>query len=308
MTESKRGFTLVELLVVIAIIGVLVALLLPAVQAAREAARRAQCVAQLKQVGLAMHNYESVNTRLPIGAYGCCWGTWQVSLLPYLEQQAMFDLYHMEHKFGVPVDDARYSHALNFPVTTKRLKVLTCPSDTNPQRAASNGITYHNYVVNFGNTIYDQTDFAGTTFLGAPFFEETSVNDHRPGVRFAELTDGLTNTLMLSEQIQGQAGDLRGYSWWRGGAIFSGYQGPNSPVPDFPFSVGQCKPENPLNPPCVTVVTASTPPMMAARSRHSGGVHTAMCDGSTRFISNNIAIGVWRALCSSAGGEMIDNF
>jgi hypothetical protein len=67
----------------------------------------------------------------------------------------------MEHKFGQPVDDARYSNAVNFPVTTKKLKVLTCPANFAPQRAANNGITYHNYVVNFGNTIYDQTTFSG---------------------------------------------------------------------------------------------------------------------------------------------------
>src|SRR5947207_4218675 len=108
MSSIKRGFTLVELLVVIAIIGVLVALLLPAVQSAREAARRSQCLSNLKQVSLAMHNYESAYGRLPVGAYGCCWGTWQVSVLPYLEQVNLFSLYHMEHKFGVPVDDARY--------------------------------------------------------------------------------------------------------------------------------------------------------------------------------------------------------
>jgi len=306
MSSNKRGFTLVELLVVVAIIGVLVALLLPAVQSAREAARRSQCLSQLKQVGLAMHNYENTYGRLPVGAYGCCWGTWQVSILPYIEQGAMSDLYHMEHKFGVPVDDARYSHAANFPVTTKRLKTLICPSDTNPQRVANNGITYHNYVVNFGNTIYDQTNFAGVLFQGAPFFEVISVNDQRPGIRFSEITDGLSNTLMLAETIQGQPGDLRGFSWWRGGAVFQGYQGPNSPIPDCLYAGGQCNPNNPLNPPCL-VATASTPTMMASRSRHSGGVQSTMCDGSTRFISNNIALGVWRALCSSQGGDAIDN-
>src|SRR5262245_12360699 len=297
--KKANGFTLVELLVVIAIIGVLVALLLPAVQSAREAARRTQCISQLKQVGIAMHNYENTFQRLPVGAYGCCWGTWQVSILPYIEQKALFDLYVMDRKFGVPVDDARYSHAANWPVTTKTIKTLICPTDTKPQRAANNGVTYANYVVNFGNTIYDQSNFSGVNFLGAPFFEVISVNDGRPGIRFAEVTDGLSNTMMLSEQIQGQPGDLRGFSWWRGGAVFSGYQGPNSPIPDYPFAVGQCKPENPLNPPCVLVATAATPPMMAARSRHSGGVQSVMCDGSTKFISNNISIGVWRALCSS---------
>jgi prepilin-type N-terminal cleavage/methylation domain-containing protein len=305
MSARIRGFTLVELLVVIAIIGALVALLLPAVQSAREAARRSQCLSQLKQVGLAMHNYENTYSRLPVGAYGCCWGTWQVSILPYVEQGTLANLYVMDRKFGVPVDDARYSHAANLPVTTRRLKVLTCPSDTNPQRTANQGITYHNYVVNFGNTIYDQSDFAGVKFLGAPFFEVTGPQTAKPGVRFAEITDGLSNTLMMAETVQGQAGDLRGFSWWRGGAVFQGYQGPNSSIPDCLYAGGQCSPNHHLNPPCI-VATASTPTMMASRSRHAGGVQTAMCDGSTRFISNNVAIGVWRALTSSAGGDQTD--
>ena len=305
MNETKRAFTLVELLVVIAIIGVLVALLLPAVQSAREAARRSQCVSQLKQVGLAMHNYENTFGRLPVGAYGCCWGTWQVSILPYVEQKVLFDLYVMDRKFGIPVDDARYSHAANFPVTTKTIKALICPSDMKTLRAANNGVTYHNYVVNFGNTIYDQVDFAGVTFLGAPFSEVTPQQPNEPGVRFAEVSDGLSNTLMTAETIQGQPGDLRGFSWWRGGAVFQAYQGPNSPIGDCLYTGGQCNPNHPLNPPCV-VATASTPTMMASRSRHPGGVQASTCDGATRFVSNNIAIGLWRALASSAGGDAVE--
>ncbi|MFM7919749.1 MAG: type II secretion system protein, partial [Planctomycetaceae bacterium] len=95
MQRRQRGFTLIELLVVIAIIAILVALLLPAVQQAREAARRTQCKNNLKQIGLGMHNYESTYGMLPpaMGRFGCCWGTWLVNLLPYVEQTAVFQSY-----------------------------------------------------------------------------------------------------------------------------------------------------------------------------------------------------------------------
>src|SRR5262245_10197885 len=91
---KRAGFTLVELLVVIAIIGVLVALLLPAVQAARESARRAQCSNNLKQLGLAVTQYgDTYKGAFPVGSYACCYGTWLVALLPYIEQKSLFDNY-----------------------------------------------------------------------------------------------------------------------------------------------------------------------------------------------------------------------
>ena len=92
--RDRKAFTLIELLVVIAIIAVLIGLLLPAVQAAREAARRAQCVNNLKQVGLAMHNYHDTHGALPPGTRGCCEGTWQAFILPYLEQTALGNAYN----------------------------------------------------------------------------------------------------------------------------------------------------------------------------------------------------------------------
>src|SRR4051794_24149016 len=115
MNTQRRGFTLIELLVVIAIIAVLIALLLPAVQAAREAARRAQCVNNMKQIGIAMHNYHDSVGSLPPGIKGCCYGSWQVYILPWVEQQAMFNAWNnggTNSPSGTPYDTVlRYSGA-----------------------------------------------------------------------------------------------------------------------------------------------------------------------------------------------------
>src|SRR5262245_41029659 len=104
MPSMRRGFTLIELLVVLAILAVLLALLLPAVQSAREAARRAQCVNNLKQLGIAMHNYESTHASLPPGKKDCCWGTWQMFILPYLEQGTLHNSFNFVG--GLNVSDA----------------------------------------------------------------------------------------------------------------------------------------------------------------------------------------------------------
>ena len=132
----RRGFTLIELLVVIAIIAVLIALLLPAVQAAREAARRAQCVNNLKQIGLGVQNYESSNGCFPPGEKGCCWGTWRVFILPFVEQPAMFNAWN-SYGNNVPSGGAldgnfRYAGAANMTVTNTRINVYHVPE--RPQR------------------------------------------------------------------------------------------------------------------------------------------------------------------------------
>src|SRR2546423_14909376 len=134
MFAKRSGFTLVELLVVIAIIGVLVALLLPAVQTAREAARRSKCMNNLKQISLAVHNYENTHRTFPIGAYDCCYGTWLLSLLPYVEQGSLYQQYNrpgaMEGFNGANGQDIRYGTAVNLPVTRTQIPSYTCPSDT----------------------------------------------------------------------------------------------------------------------------------------------------------------------------------
>src|SRR5438094_7934711 len=133
MRNQRSAFTLIELLVVIAIIAVLIALLLPAVQAAREAARRSQCVNNLKQIGLAMHNYESSNSSLPWGQKSCCWGTWIVPILSGIEQQALFNAWNFtgdgKWSGSASMDtNFRYSGVCNVTVSSARMNTLMCPS------------------------------------------------------------------------------------------------------------------------------------------------------------------------------------
>ena len=181
MNHRRRGFTLIELLVVIAIIAVLISLLLPAVQSAREAARRAQCTNNLKQVGLAMHNYESAQGTLPPGVKGCCWGTWLNFILPYIEGSNLFNSYNYVgndryENLKIQTGQFRYGGAVNTTVTYNHVLTYLCPSDGNNLNLPGGGwaITCHNYVVNFGNTITNQPPlFAWNNtklpFLGAPF-------------------------------------------------------------------------------------------------------------------------------------------
>jgi len=324
MCRQKRGFTLVELLVVIAIIGILIALLLPAVQAAREAARRAQCANNLKQTALAMHNYHNTYGSLPAGAYGCCWGTWLVALLPYIEQQALFELHDPTGKWDLPDDSWRYYHSKNIALSRKRIAAYTCPSDI--PNVHSNGITSHNYAVNYGNTGFLASTYsmAGAVpvlhegapdeirFKGAPFTIRGGRDIPAEVSKFAYITDGTSNTLMLAEVVQGHgpAFDLRGYSWWGYASGFESYYPPNTPQPDVLQSAYYCDSERlyPANPPCTWVSAGGLPMIMASRSRHPGGVQAALCDGSTRFFSDNIRLDIWRSLSTSQGEEVIGEF
>ena len=326
MRLRPRGFTLVELLVVIAIIGILVGLLLPAVQAAREAARRMQCQNNLKQLGLSFHNYESATRRFPggVGPFGCCWGTWQVGVLPYMEQSAMFSIY--QNYGGSDATGIRYGGAANRPVTRSRIPTLTCPSDTpNAPIGASAtlaAITNHNYGVNYGNTSFLQGTLPTTPptiFLGAPFRMYTgSTGDDGPinaaqaltwtrvygrPVSLAEITDGTSNTLMAAEQLQGRGNDLRGFSWWGNATGFVTFMPPNSTLPDV-ITGGICVSSLIPRMPCTTASTPARPRMMGARSLHTGGVQVTYCDGHVAFITDSIDFTTWNALGTAAGGEV----
>ena len=347
MKNRRLGFTLIELLVVIAIIAVLIALLLPAVQSAREAARRAQCTNDLKQIGLAMHNYHDQQGSLPPGLKGCCWGTWLVNVLPFIEQQPLYNSWNSfgndrYETLGIQNGSLRYDGPVNITVCSTRVAAYNCPSDPNTtantfdsQTIGSSTFTCtaNNYVVNFGNTIINQSPYylwngVKLPFLGAPFTDMGSPDTDIVGyagpvtsgtVNFAAITDGLSSTMMTSEILIGvsQSGsvfDYRGQTWWGYAAEFTGLNAPNTSSPDVGQFAGYCL--NALgNPPCTgatggvdnTGTYTGLGMVNSPRSKHPGGVNAGMCDGSVRFIKNSVNIYVFQALASSKGGEIVSS-
>ena len=311
--NRRHAFTLVELLVVIAIIGILVALLLPAVQSAREAARRIQCRNNIKQLSLAMHNYHGALNEFPLGAV--TWQNdstagrgngqwyddhgWYTQIFPYIEQQALAD----RTNFKLSISDAA-----NDPVRRVKIAGFGCPSDgmkQNEWQSNTWGRVRGNYVVNWGNTNYGQTDKNGVKFLGAPFSYRRSAN-------FGEIRDGSSNTLMFAECI---TNNVAGAPWGGpisevqisiGGQTFNSFLPPNSKACDdivriCPQGTGE------LNGiPCCNLIGGPGETVLqsfAARSKHNGGVHASRCDGSVSFYSDSIDLNLWRAMSTSQGME-----
>ena len=212
MRRSRRGFTLIELLVVISIIGVLIALLLPAVQSAREAARRTQCGNNLKQLGLAVHNYHTSSNVVPpmvtypggqftqSGGWASCW---TVAILPYIEQTNMASAYN----FSAPAVVVSASMGLeNTTVTYNQISTFLCPSEDIPVRPALTATT--NYVANFGGP----GQIEGYSGVIVPVGDFSTINLSGPAVgrvgpvNFEGIRDGLTNTAMFAEHLHGQPG------------------------------------------------------------------------------------------------------
>ncbi len=304
--KRERGFTLVELLVVIAIIGILIALLLPAVQAAREAAKRSQCTNNLKQIGLAVHNYHDTFNGFPPGSVRfnlpgvSSWQTqhlsWAVRILPYLEQQAIYDQVCWEclQSWNSP------------PGNTLRnidLAAYRCPTDYSDARV-SNSWAPTNYVVCSGAD--RNHGFSNSRNLG--MFRENMSR------RIADIDDGTSHTMMASECMinepwvcRGSCSDQnacqagtdgitlnsndeggRGMSWYRGygGALwlFNTIMPPNDKL----TSNHEC-------------MSGSTNGAYAARSRHPGGVNVTMGDGAVKFVSETVDLGIWRAASTIKG-------
>ncbi len=210
--HRRTGFTLIELLVVIAIIAILIALLLPAVQSAREAARRLQCTNHLKQIGLALHNYNSVNNVFPPGRIntyvaggGHCWGAYS-QMLPYLELQTLFNT--MNFSTNPDPDYTSTSAVVNMTAAVTVVNALMCPSDGGPSLVQVGGGRYavHNYLLNVGSGCsVVQNPPAGATFPNGILYENSAVS-------FAMILDGTSQTVSMSETIRSTDGAPTGFN------------------------------------------------------------------------------------------------
>jgi prepilin-type N-terminal cleavage/methylation domain-containing protein/prepilin-type processing-associated H-X9-DG protein len=327
----ENGFTLIELLVVIAIIGALVALLLPAVQAAREAARRAQCINNLKQIGIGLHNYVATHKVLPFGQGPEPTGTWNgwsslAMMLPYLEQGNVFNAIN----FAIP-DGSAPGTDQNLTGQQTRIAIFLCPSDSDRLTAIAG---HNNY---FGNTGSDPLMNSGTTsglFGGmygpGPYVPAT--------MGFQDITDGLSQTVAFSERVKGiglnnnsQAADslTPPGSVVKNGNLPSDTNdaytactamdphAPGTPLAGW-YSIGSFwylgsplgTRYNHVMPPntwsCVLMNTDNDGAHTAS-SRHPGNVNVLLADGSVKAIKSSINRSVWRALGTKAGGEVISS-
>ncbi|MGE0377214.1 MAG: DUF1559 domain-containing protein [Planctomycetaceae bacterium] len=284
---ARRGFTLIELLVVIAVIAVLIALLLPAVQNAREAARRTQCKNNLKQLALALHNYHDVKQMLPFIGYHNwgrtdCW-TWGVMVLPYLEQSNLQDQLDLN---AFAMDPQNVGH-LRTP-----LSVFRCPSETGPETVTFTELgSFEPVTVGLANYGQSLMLYYQWYFFNGP--------DHQ---RFATITDGLTNTILLAETVFVDSGDYWGVeryfdaaNWccWMGGFEgFDNYYSVFGHVDTFGSIYSAGDPEAFESP----------------ASYHTGGAQFALCDGSVRFISKFVDEDTWFNVVIPDDGNPVGEF
>ncbi len=321
---APRGFTLIELLVVIAIIAVLIALLLPAVQQAREAARRSQCKNNLKQLALALHNYESSHRVFPPGGLGYpfVWSA-QAQLLPYVDQAGLNNLLIFEVPpmlaFGGAYDPVKV--AANDAAAQLSLPLLVCPSDNDRvPGSVYGGISY--------------PACAGSGLNGPGTADDGSISNadgvifSRSKIGFRDVLDGTSQTIAFGEHLLGDGQNAapagtdyrlkvielpmatqttpaacapgsapawsgqRGAKWINGhlaDTMYNHFYEPNSAQPD-------C--HNGFHNFAIT----------SARSAHTGGVQVALVDGSVHFINENIDLTIWRGLSTRAGKEVLGAF
>lgn len=334
--RKKRGFTLIELLVVIAIIAILIALLLPAVQQAREAARRTQCKNNLKQLGIALHNYHDVYKQFSptifrtVGGLGPTWsnssrGSYLVRLLPFIDQAPIFNALDFSLEgpaWGVTNFEGQvdsngklYRHLL--------LPALQCPSGTSPAIDGHSART--NYALSMGNqsmpahgTSWGRCNlFPGNNFgTGAAGHGNTANPSQVSGfvsrlnwaAKFRDLTDGSSNVIAGGE-IRPQCGDHTRNGWYHFNSMWVATTAPiNYPVKCVREDPGwnQGADPNAGRGPCNHWQNWQT--SQGFKSRHTGGAQFILGDGSVRFISENIDYMTYQRLGDRRDGEPIEAF
>lgn len=334
MSRQRHGFTLVELLVVIAIIGILIALLLPAVQAAREAARRSQCSNNLKQLALGLHNYESTYKRFPPAGKGYGWcpasatseaEIWNsnglVELLPYIEQQALYEQFNHKVAFAIlagaahrnttgthATDPANPAATQNFAIMRTILPAFICPSDgTNANDRLLSGAHYGPQSGFVGTaTNYDfitsQSDFSVCNYWknagsNQRMFGENSTTN--PG----NVLDGLSNTFMMGETTKWHVNGAA-FAWAYRTWVMTGVD-PSNPT-DGGINRWHLPHVHPTwqNPPYTPVAGRIRTWWSAAGSLHPGGCQFAMGDGSVRFVREQTSITVMGAMARMKDGTV----
>ena len=322
VSARRAAFTLIELLVVIAIIGVLVALLLPAVQAARESGRRLSCSNNLKQHGLAMHNFHESRREFPPGTLSKGspphpfnspqWPYLTLHLLPYMEETVLAEMLDFNK---IPPWSAGAAAQWPASIETVSVSMLYCPSDTgersweHPSVPIKN-LFKSNYLglfpgYNFKDAHDDMTTLDRT--------KQTVFGIGR-ATQIAQIHDGTSKTICIVEYLRGinghPDGDLRGWFWTMqagAGLMFAGAT-PNSSSNDI-MCTGCCTGIhiNPaMNLPCESAGSgAGDTTTAASRSRHVGGVQVLLCDGSVHFVAEDIDLATWRAMATINNRETL---
>ena len=310
VSPRRNGFTLIELLVVIAIIAILVALLLPAVQQAREAARRSSCKNNLKQIGLALHNYHDTFNLMPPGDMSRSRIAWSALILPQVEQGALFDALTSAGAFHQPWQEIpAVTHTGANPLAKSVIPTFVCPSDPGSGvnrrlrgqiDTGSGSLTDHffgknNYIGSFSayfNATNPTVSFGGGSDRPTVFYQNSGVN-------FRDVTDGLSNTILVAERATKPLSGLPAGGMWIG---WHNLPGPAITVHEFQVRIRINRNTNDTD----YVINGST--IYNASSEHKGGAQFLMGDGAVRFISENINIRTYSALGTIDGGEVVGEF